>query len=90
MRSRIELVFEELCGQILVPRIYDPNVLFTAEYRDGESRMHVSVEYNGSFFDPRDSENKISLSILNNSIVNAVHAEADSDVYTNIFTFDLK
>ena len=86
----LQSVFEELCGQILVPRIFDPIVLFTAEYRDAENRMSVSVEYNGDKFDPRESENRISLSILENSITNAVHMEADSDVYTNIFTFDLK
>ncbi len=86
----LQAVFEELCGQILVPRIYNPNVLFTAEYRDEKGKMSIAAEYNGTFFDPLDSDNKISLSILKKHITNAVHTEADSDVYTNIFTFDLK
>ena len=86
----LQAVFEELCGQILVPRIYNPNVLFTAEYHDEEGRMSVATEYNGTLFDPLDSDNKISLSILKKHITNAIHTEADSDVYTNIFTFDLK
>ena len=84
----LQLVFEELCGQILVPRLYRPNILFTAEYREG--RMHVSAAYNGELFDPRDSDSQISLSILNHSIANAVHMETDSGVYTNLFTFHLK
>ncbi len=85
----LNLVFEELCGQILVPEIYNPNILFTAEYRNAENKMSVSVEYNGDLFNPLDSDNKISLSILKNYIKNVVHSGADSDVYTNIFSFDL-
>ena len=86
----LRLVFEELCGQILVPRLRHPNLLFTAEYHDGDSKMSVTAEYNGDVFDPRDSDNEISLSIWKNAVTNIVHAEADSDTYTNTLTFDLK
>ncbi len=86
----LQLVFEELCGQILIPRIHSPIILFSSEYRDSENRMSVTVEYNGDFFDPRDSDNKISLSILNNSITNVVHFRPDNDLFTNLLTFDLK
>lgn len=88
--SRLQLVFEELCGQILIPRIPQPNILFTAEYHDSEGKMIVSTEYNGDFFSPLDSDSKISLSILSHAITNAVHSGSDSDLFTNLFTFQLK
>lgn len=83
------LVFEELCGQILIPEIYGPNILFSAEYRSDENKMTVFAEYNGEPFNPLDSGNRISLSILKSRIKNVVFTKADSDVYTNIFSFEL-
>ena len=86
----LQSVFEELCGQILVPHLERPNILFTAEYRENEKKMTVTVQYGKEAFDPRGTDNKIALSILENAVTGEVYADSENDPYTNTFSFDLK
>ena len=58
------LLLEELCSQILLPRLPDPLINLTAEYSPLEERIMVWLEYNGSPFDIRESDNKLSLKIV--------------------------
>ena len=87
---KLESCFEELCVEILLPNINNPTILFTSEYNDTENTMIVSVSYNGEYFDPLTSENKLSLSILNSLMNNPKHMKIDDNKYTNKFIFELK
>jgi len=61
---RIQSVFEELCQQILLPRFVAPRICFAVEYDDRQESAQVTVAYGGESFDPRQSENRLALSIL--------------------------
>lgn len=60
----LTMLFEELCTQILLPRLSDPRINWTAEYSPAEERIMVWLEYNGSPFDIRESDNKLSLKLI--------------------------
>jgi len=64
MRYQIQSIFEELCHQILLPRLEDPLIRFSVEYDESREESLVAMEYNGAPFDPRSSEEKLPLSIL--------------------------
>jgi len=64
MSGRIQLAFEELVHQILMPRIPDPDIRVTIEYSAEKETAAISVQYNGAPLDPSVSENELSLSVL--------------------------
>lgn len=58
------LLFEEICTQILLPRLKKPRIKWTAEYAAAEEQVTVWLAYNGLPFDIRESDNKLSLRII--------------------------
>ena len=58
------LLFEEICIQILLPRLKKPRIKWTAEYAAAEEQVTVWLAYNGLPFDIRESDNKLSLRII--------------------------
>lgn len=60
----LSLLFEELCTQILLPHLPEPLIKWTAEYSPSEERIMVWLEYNGPPFDIRESDNKLSLKLI--------------------------
>ena len=86
MRYRIEAVFEELCLQILKPSLEKPEINFVLEYDEAQEKAYINVLYNGAPFDPRESENSISLSILQANAVIESCVRIDEPPYTNKVT----
>ena len=85
---KLESCFEELCLEILLPTLDNPSILFSCEYSDDNKTMSVFVSYNGKRFNPLDSDNTISLSILRNYILNENYTYGlDGD--NNRFSFEL-
>ncbi|MBO5516914.1 MAG: transporter substrate-binding domain-containing protein [Firmicutes bacterium] len=74
-KYRIRLAIEELVMQILLPRMPEPQIHVTVEYAAREGKTEVTVRYGGEPFDPRETDNKLSLSVL------ASTAEAFTYVY---------
>ena len=64
IKYRIHLAFEELALQILLPALQDPLIRFILEYSEKDSRITMTVLYNGPPFDPADSENRLSYMML--------------------------
>lgn len=87
--NKLETCFEELCVEILLKTIDDPNIMFTLEYDDIDKNINVAVLYNGKLFNPLDTDNKISLSMLRNVIKNARYSQVHENKYTNKFIFEL-
>ena len=85
--GRIRLAIEELVKQILLPAIDNPRIYVVIEYDDKEDRTVVDVRYNGRIFDPADSSNELSLSILNSVSSEFSHSGICEDGYTNRVTF---
>ncbi len=59
------LLFEEIVMQLLLPRLPDnPRLLWTVEYNPEEEVASLAIHYNGTPFDIMNSENELSLRIV--------------------------
>lgn len=56
LSRRIQLIFEELVRQILIPAVDKPLINITVEYSESERKIYVSVSYCGHAVNPEDSE----------------------------------
>ncbi len=67
------LLFEELCLQLLLPRLSEPAIKWTAEYSEAEQQVMVWLEYNGAPFDIRASDNTLSMKVIESIAVIRAH-----------------
>ena len=63
-RYQIRLVFEELAQQILKDVLKQTPLLMTVEYSQREEKTEITAAYGGGRFDPVDSDNHLSYSLL--------------------------
>ena len=63
-RYRVHLAVEELVRQILLPRMAEPQIHVQVEYSPKTEAATISVSYSGERFDPRDTDNELSLVTL--------------------------
>ena len=62
---RLQLAFEELIRQILLPVLDPANIHVTIEYAAVDEKVTFTAKYSGDRFDPADSENTLSYTLLN-------------------------
>lgn len=61
----LQLMFEELCVQTILPRLTDPfKLVFAAAYQDSISELEISVRYLGARFDPFSEDDALSVTIV--------------------------
>ena len=60
----MRLVIEELVQQTLLPRMENPSIRVLVEHSAQENKTAVTVTYGGGRFDPRDTDNDLSLVTL--------------------------
>ena len=65
-KYRIRLAIEELVQQILLPRSDEPDIRIMVEYSEQDKHSLVTVTYGGEPFDVRETDNELSLSVLEN------------------------
>ena len=75
-KYRIRLAIEELVLQILLPHMPEPQIHVTVEYASLEERTDLTLNYGGERFDPQESDNELSLSVLN-SVVDSISYHYD-------------
>ena len=63
---RLQSLFEELCQELILPELDKKNLHFSVEYDSEAERATAYVTYPGKPFDPMDSHNSISLSLVKN------------------------
>ena len=63
-KYRIRLVIEELVQQILLAELSEPDIRVTVEYAPDAQTATVFADYPGDRFDPHDTKNDLSLSVL--------------------------
>ena len=63
-KYRIRLVIEELVQQILLAEYPEPDIRVTVEYAPDAQTATVFADYAGKRFDPRDTKNDLSLTVL--------------------------
>lgn len=61
---RIQLVFEELIQQILLPKLPEPDLLFSVEYSDALEEATVMVDYKGEPLDLDSTDNRLAFGML--------------------------
>ena len=89
IRYRIRLAFEEMIQQILFPRLRNPSIHVTLEYSESRESVKMTVRYKGEPFDPADSENELSYSVIK-GISSRMHYESvPGEEYTNLFRITL-
>ena len=83
---RIQIVFEELTQQILLPRMSYPDIFFTAEYDEAGDKVEITALYGGERFDPRTSGNDLSLNMIEKLSQSLEYSEISDGHYTNKIT----
>ena len=79
----IQLIFEELVQQILLPVLSVPKLLFTAEYSGADESVNILVDYAGEPYDPEKTENVLALRLLKGA-VSEIHSETrDHEILKN-------
>lgn len=66
-KYRIRLAVEELVQQILLPRFNDSDIYVAVERSMKDNMTEISVRYGGDKFDFRDDDNKLSVSMIENT-----------------------
>ena len=66
-KNRIRLAIEETVQQILLPKYPDPDIHVTVEYSMQDGSTEITLRYSGEKFDIRDTDNELSLSMIENS-----------------------
>jgi len=88
---RAQSVFEELCMQIILPELSDKFALAVAvEYSQDDETVTMQVKYDGMRFNPKDSDNILSLKIAENAAENIEYSEISDDGFTNLVTAKIK
>lgn len=63
-KNRIRMVIEETVQQILLPKIEKPHIHVVVEYSVKDGSTNISISYSGEAFDIRDSDNELSLKMI--------------------------
>ena len=87
---RIKALFEELCQELLLPVLSDKRVDFTVEYDAENAEAVAVVQYPGEEFDPMQSDNVISVAIVNNLATELSHEYLSDSEFSNRITVRLK
>ena len=78
MALRIQLAFEELVNQILLPELEDPEIRFTVKYSEEKERAEIVAAFKGKPIDPDAVNNKLSMTLLK-GMVSAIEQITDPD-----------
>ena len=81
--NRIRLAIEEILQQILFPKYENPYIHIKTEYSAVENQCVVYIDYKGEQFDIRETDNNISLAILENIVTEIVYSVNPSEEVQN-------
>ncbi len=90
MSNRIQIAFEELCQLIILPRLDEPKIHMAIEFDEKSDTVNMKFMYNGDLFNPKDTENTLSLCMLESVSESITHKPCDDEVYTNELTLRIK
>ena len=68
MMNHLQLAFEEMIQQILMPKISVPDVLCTIEYSDELQKALFTVDYSGEQFDPTRRCDDLAMAVLKSAV----------------------
>ena len=83
LKYRIRLAFEELVQQMLLPVLDCGPIHVTAEYSAAEEQAIVTAGYGGGRFDPAEGENRLSYTVLKQSVEELTYTYDPAAEYPN-------
>ena len=90
VRYRLGLAVEELVQQILLPHLEEPAIFVTIEYSEADRHVRCTVLYNGDRLDPVETENSLSLQMLQAAVSNLQYTRETNGVYSNAVRFEIR
>ena len=88
---RTQAAFEELCMQIILPKLEDNFKFYLAiEYSADDENVNMQIKYTGEILNPLESDNELSLKLLEGITESIVHNKNDDGEYTNVLMVDIK
>lgn len=88
---RAQAVFEELCVQIILPELSDTfKMNITLEYAQEDETVTMQIKYDGKDFNPKESDNILSLKLAENAAESIMYEAIDNEGYTNLVTAKVK
>ena len=87
MRNALLSLFEELCLQIILPVLENPNIKILIEYSKADESSTFNIKYNGKKFDINDTTNDIALSIVKGRASNFEYQFVDGNELSNNLVF---
>ena len=86
----LQVIFEELCDQILIPEMGDVDIIFNVEYSPNDDRLFINAKYGNQRFNIEDAENKLSLNIIKGLVDKMEFKIIDEDYFINQLSLILK
>ena len=83
LSNRLQLAFEELLLQILLPSPEVKNIHAAIEYSEDSGEICFDARYDGKAMNPEESDNKLSYSILNAEASEIQYSAEEAEGYTN-------
>lgn len=88
---RTQAAFEELCMQNVLPKLEDEFCLkVEIEYSSDDEAVNMQIKYTGEIFNPLESDNELSLKLLEGITESIAHNECSDGKYTNVVMVDIK
>ena len=86
LAGRIQLAFEELVQQMLIPALEKPLIQAVIEYSEADEQATMTVRYNGPRYDVLENGDELSRSLLAGIAKDVSYGAVDADDFTNGLT----
>ena len=90
LAGRIQLVFEELVHETLIPLLKAPDILVTVEYSGEMEAATMTASYKGPALDLRKAGDELSLTLIEGMTSGIDYLETPSEEYTNRMILHIK
>ena len=88
---RMQMVFEEMCMQILLPKMPEKFALqVTSSYSQKDEKATMQIRYSGKAFDPADEDNALSMKLVENAAEHIEYLSTQEDELTNQINITIK
>jgi polar amino acid transport system ATP-binding protein len=88
LTMRLQLAFEELVHETLIPALENPDILINIDYSEETEKAAFTVRYGGEPYDPTSQEDQLSLAVLKSTTkeIRYTHLE-DEDLKNEVILF---
>lgn len=88
--QHIQLAYEELVQNLLLPYLKDPKIQIIVEYSAADESTTMDIRYNGDSFDVTQEGDKLSLAVLRSAVSEMTYSEENSEPYRNRIKLKVK